>query len=211
MSAHNKKYHADGACGANVYWISNGKNLGSDVWIMNPHPWSARDGRPAQKDHNADWNKNVLPYVVSDGDQTYWKFNADLSNFPKDFILKNLLVEIYDLKRFQGKKMRELMQKIHKMMVEKFPEETFGIYTNELPSMTDGKDLANVSFFDKFSWMGEDSKFPEKYNEVNGAGSFATFLKEWEEITNGKYSSEIWIYRADLSGLNGEIKAVTRQ
>jgi hypothetical protein len=107
--------------------------------------------------------------------------------------------------------MLELLKNIQKTMVEKFPEETFGMYTNELPSMTDGRDMAYVSFFEKSAWMGIDSKFPEKYNEVHGAGSFEKFLEDWEGITHGKYSSEIWIYREDLSGLNGEIKAMARQ
>jgi hypothetical protein len=211
ISEHNKKYHSEGPYGARVYWITNGKNVGSYVWAMGPLPWSAMDDRPAQEGHETDWNKNVLAYTLPAGDQTYWKLNIDLSNFSKDFILDRLLVDTYDVKRYQGEKMRELMKKVHKTMVEKLPDEIFGMYTNEFPSMDDCRDLAYVNFFNKSSWLGEDGEFPQKFDEVHGAGSFATFLKEWTEITNGKRSSEIWLFRADLSGLSGEIKSVMRQ
>jgi len=211
VAAHNKKYHAEGIYGARVYSISNGKNVGKYIWAMGPLPWSALDNRPAKEGHDEDWRDNVVPNMTAEGDQTYWKFNAGLSNFPKDFTIKNLLVDVYDLKRFQGEKMQVLMKKIQKVMVEKFTEDTYGIYTNELSSMTDGKDMAFVSFFNKMGWLGEDGQFSKKYDEVHGAGSFATFLKEWGEISHGKYSSEIWVYRADLSGLGGDIKAAQRK
>ena len=58
--------------------------------------------------------------------------------------------------------------------------------------------------------MGEDPKFPASYNEVHGEGSFTEFLKEWEEVTVGK-RSEIWMFRKDLSGVSGEVKAAERQ
>ncbi|GGW40375.1 hypothetical protein [Arenibacter certesii] len=211
LAAHNKTYHGSGIFGARVYWIANGKNTGSYVWVMGPIPWSEIDKRPAQKEHDTDWNKNVLPYVLPQGDQTYWRFHPELSNFQKDVTLKNLLVAIYDIKRMKSKEMIEMLKKVHNTMVEKFPEETFSMYTNEMPSMTDGQDLAFVSFFEKLAWMGLESKFSQKFDEVNGPGSFEKFLKDWEDITHGKYSSEMWIYREDLSGLDGEIKAISRQ
>ncbi len=211
LAAHNKTYHGEGLYGARVYWIASGKNTGSYMWVMGPLPWSELDKRPAQKEHDNDWTNNVMPYVLPQGEQTYWKFHPKLSNYPKDFTIKNILVDIYDVKRFKGSKLLPMLNKIHKTMVEKFPEETFGMYTNELSSMTDGKDLAYVSFFENSSWMGIDGKFSEKFDETHGAGSFEKFLEDWEDITHGKYSSEIWIYREDLSGLSGELKAMARQ
>ncbi|NNC69450.1 MAG: hypothetical protein HKN90_01350 [Flavobacteriaceae bacterium] len=212
VAAHNKKYHTDAVYGARVYWISNGKNIGKYMWVMGPLPWSALDSRPAQEGHDEDWNTNVLPYVMAEGgDQTYWRFRAELSNFPKDFVLKNVLVDMYDTKRFKDGEVMALMKKIQKVMTAKYPNETYGIYTNELASMTDGRDLAYVSFFDKSAWMGEDSKFAEKYNEVHGEGSFAKFLEDWEAVSHGKHSSEIWVFREDLSGLSGTVSAVERQ
>jgi hypothetical protein len=120
------------------------------------------------------------------------------------------LVDYYDIKPFQGPKTMALLEKIEKVMKDKFPTETYGIYTNELPNSKDGNDISFISFFDKSAWMGEDWKFADKYNEVHGAGSFETFLKDWENVTQGKYS-EIWHFRPELSGLPGEVKVAERQ
>ena len=210
MAAHNKKYHADDLYGARIYTISNGANVGSYMWVMGPLPWSAMDNRPAKEGHDEDWNKNVLPYMLPDGDQTYWRFESDLSHFSKDFTIKNLLVDVYDIKRFKGKKAMSLLEKIKKVMLENFPNETYGIYSNEFPSTKEGKDIAFVSFFSKSSWLGENNEFAKKYNEVHGEGSFETFLKDWEGVSNGSLS-ELWIYRPDLSGLSGEVKAMSRK
>ena len=210
LATHNKKYHNEGAYGTRVYWVGNGPNTGRYMWVMGPLPWSAFDSRPEKEGHDEDWNNNVLPYMMPETDQIYWKYEVGLSNFPKDFTLDKLLVDMYDLKAFQGSKAMKLLEKIKKVMTDKFPDETYGIYANEMPSTKDGKDLAFISFFDKSSWMGDNWEFAAKYNEVHGAGSFDTFLKDWENVTDGKHT-ELWHFRPDLSGLSGEVKMVERQ
>ncbi len=210
LTAHNKKYHAEGAFAARVYWVMNGDNVGKYILSTGPLPWSAFDARPSEEGHAEDWNSNVAAYAEPNWNQTYWKFKADLSNFPKDITVKKLHLNIFDFKRFKGEKAMKLMDKIKKTMVEKFPEDSYGIYTNEFPSTDDGRDMVFVSFFEKSSWLGEDNEFAKKYDETNGEGSFANFIKEWETVTNGG-EQEVWIYREDLSGIKGEVKAETRQ
>ncbi len=210
IAAHNKKYHAQGIYGARMYSISNGPNVGKYIWAMGPLPWSAFDNRPALKGHDDDWNSNVAPYMLADGDQTYWKFEADLSNFPNDFKVNKLLVDMYDIKRFQNGKVKKLLKKVEKVMKSKYPETTYGMYMNELPSTKDGRDLAMVWFFEKSAWMGNDPKFAKNYEEVHGDGSFTHFLDDWLEVTNGS-ESEIWVYRQDLSGLGPEVNAASRK
>lgn len=210
VAAHNKKYHADEIYGSRVYWISNGPNVGKYMWIMGPIPWSAFDKRPAQEGHDDDWNTNVQPYTMADGDQTYWRFHPELSGFNKDFTINKLKVFTLDINRFQDGRMMELMGKVKKVMAEKNPDQVYGIYTNELPSSKDGRDLAFVNFFEDSGWLGIEGEFPKKYNEVHGEGSFVTFLKDIGEVTQGA-ANEVWVFRSDLSGLSGEVKAATRQ
>ncbi|PKP40154.1 MAG: hypothetical protein CVT96_10200 [Bacteroidetes bacterium HGW-Bacteroidetes-13] len=210
IAKHNKKFHAIGAYGARVYYINNGINTGKYIWSMGPLPWSDFDKRPENKEHDDDWNANVLPYIMAEGETTYWKFEAKHSHFPKDFALKKLVVDVYDIKRFDRSKALKLLEQVHKVMVEKMPTETFAIYTNEFSNTFDGKDLAYVSFFDKSSWLGEDNDFPKKYDAVFGEGSFAHFLKDWEEVSLGS-QTELWNLRPDLSGLNAEVKATDRK
>ncbi|MEM0518225.1 MULTISPECIES: hypothetical protein [Aequorivita] len=213
IAAHNKKYHNDGAHGVRVYWISNGPRTGSYMWVMGPFLWSSMDNGPAQKEgHDADWRDNVSPYLMpgSGFETSYWKFHANLSRFPKNFTIKNMAVNIWDLKRGKYKEATALAKKVHDVYAEKAPNETFGIYTNEFPSTKEGQDMAVISFFEKSAWLGEDHSIAKKYNEMNGAGSWDQFLKDWMEVTNGGVT-EIWMYRPDLSGISGDVKAAARQ
>jgi len=208
VAAHNNKYHTDGMYGSRIYQINNGTNIGKYLWVMGPIPWSAFDDRPQQDGHEEDWNKNIEPYTIVGGDQIYWRFYPKLSNFPKDFIIKNAMVDMYDIKRFKQTEVLELMKKIKKVMKEKYPENSYGVYTNEFPNDKEGKDIAIVSFYQKSSWLGNVDGFPKKYEEVYGKGSFEHFIKEWEKLTIGK-QTELWVFREDLSGISGEIKGTS--
>ncbi len=206
MAAHNKKYHSDDVYGARIYIINNGPNVGKYLWVMGPLPWSAFDNRPAKEDHDDDWKTNVLAYANADGNQTYWKSEPALSNFSRDFKVKNLLVDFYDVKRFKGKQALEILGKIKKVMSEKFPNEIYGIYTNEFPSTKVGRDILYISFFEKSAWLGQDLEFAKKYDEVHGKGSFETFLKDWEALTDGS-ETELWTFSPELSGKGSDQKS----
>ena len=211
LAAHNKKYHGDGAYGARVYWISSGPNAGSYMWVMGPTTWAAMDTRPAQVDgHDADWNKNVAAYAMPQGNTSYWKFNAEMSRFAKDFTLKNLLLDTYDVKRGKMKEAMALVDKIGKVYAQKLPNEIYGIYTNEFSSTKEGKDLTVVSFFDKMGWIGENNGMDKKFDEVHGKGSWDKFLKDWYDVTEGG-ESELWVFLPDLSGINGDVKVANRK
>ena len=212
LAAHNKKYHGDGPYGVRVYWISNGPNTGSYVWTMGPFPWSSLDNRPAEKDgHDADWNANVIPYMMpSSGTTTYWRGHNDLSRFPKDFTIKNMLVDYWDIKRGENDNVMKLVEKVNKVYAEKSPDETYGIYTNEFGSTKEGRDMAVISFFAKSAYLGENHSIAAKYNEMNGAGSWDQFLKDFGAATNGG-ETELWIFRPDLSGISGEVQVAERQ
>lgn len=210
MAAHNKKFHASETYGARVYWISNGPNIGKYMWVMGPLPWSAMDQRPAAVGHDTDWNSNVLPYVMAEGDQDYWRFRADYSNFPADFDLKNLLVFMVDIKRFEETNfMDKVVKKVQKVYLEQYPDLPYGVYTNELANMY-GKDFAWVDFFSESAWMGKGDDFPQKFEAVHGPGSFTSFLNDVEATTLGE-TEELWNYREDLSGLPARVSAISRQ
>lgn len=212
LMAHNKKFHGNGPYATRVYWISNGPNTGSYVWVMGPFPWSSLDNRPTQKDgHDDDWNTNVAPYTTADsGHTSYWRFEAEMSRFPKDFTIKNMEVNYWDMKRGKMNDAKALVKKINKVYADKSPEETYGIYTNEFSSTKEGRDMAVISFFDKSSWLGRDNNFVSKYESVYGKSSWATFLKDWMALTDG-VETEIWILRPELSGISGDVKVSERK
>lgn len=210
IAAHNKKFHSEGAYAANVFFVMSGKNFGKYIWSMGPIPWSAMDDAPQNENgHNDDWNANVAAHALSESPVTYWKFDTKRSNFTKDFKLKNMAVFMLDIKRFKGRDFMGVLDKVTKVFKTKDPDEQWGVYFNELSNM-DGQDMAWVNFFDSSSWMSEEDKFPQWYEEVHGEGTFMEFLKEFGDTTNGD-SQELWAFRPDLSGSDGSVQSAARQ
>jgi hypothetical protein len=211
LAAHNKKFHNQEMYGARTYEIFNGKNTGKYVVVMGPMTWSAADEMPEQsKEHDSDWYSKVMSKSNPGTERTFWRAHPEQGNIPGDFTLNKLFIDTYALKRGKGESVKEQVSNVQKVMTDKYPDLPYMVYTNEMPNSVEGNDLAVVYFFDNWSWMGEDPKFKESYEEVHGSGSFDTFLKDWEENITGK-QSEVWIYRPDLSGVGGEIKVATRQ
>lgn len=212
LAAHNEKYHSEEPYGVRVYWVANGPNTGSYHWSMGPFPWSTLDNGPAEKEgHDADWNTNVAQYLtVGSGEESYWRAHTELSRFPKDFTINKMVVDYWDIKRGKYDDAMELVKKVQDVYAQKRPDEIYGIYTNEFPSTKEGKDLAVISFFDNSAYLGQDNSIAGKYDEVYGEGSWKQFLKDWMDVTNGG-STEIWLFRPDLSGISGDVKAADRQ
>lgn len=210
ITAHNKKFHAEGPYGARVYNVLNGKNAGKYMLIMGPLPWSAMDGRPSTQAHTDDNTNNISQYLESEVEVNYMKMHPELSNFSKDFEINKVSVFMVDVKRFKDMDfMEKVVKKVVKVYKEKMPEQIYGVYTNELPNM-DGLDFGWVDFFDSSSWLGKDDKFVQNFEEVHGTGSFAGFLADVEATTNGD-TTEIWTLRKDLSGPDAKVMAATRQ
>jgi len=210
MGAHNKKYHASGPSGVRVYTVASGPNSGDYKWVMGPAPWSALDSRPDDDAHNLDWDANVARNLMPGGNTEYIRFDPNVSRFAKDFNVSKLFVRYVDVVRGKMDKVKELLGKIHKVYADKIPGETYGIYYNELPSTSSGRDLIVVSFFDKYAWMAVDDGFDAKYEEIYGKGSAAAMWNEWRENTIAQ-ETEIWEYNEDLSGLPAAVKAAERQ
>ena len=210
IAAHNNKFHAEGPYGARVYNIQNGKNAGKYMLIMGPFTWGSIDSRPASQEHTDDNNKNVNQYLTSEVEVNYMKMHPELSNFSRDFEINKVSVFMIDIKRFKQKEfMDKVISKVVKVYKEKMPEQLYGIYTNEMNNM-DGMDLGWVNFFDSSSWLGEEDKFLQYFEEVHGTGSFPGFLADVEATTHGDWL-EIWTLRKDLSGPDAKVISATPQ
>jgi hypothetical protein len=208
MAEHNKKFHTEEGKTVSVFWVASGKNSGKYVWSLGPTTWEAMD-EAANPDaaHTDHWNTSVAPYADAVMETSYWKGDMAHSNFTKDFTLKNMSIFTLDMKRFKQMEFMAVLDKVTKVFKAKDSEQQWGVYWNTLPNM-EGQDMVWINFFDSMSWMGQDDKFPQWYEEVHGQGSFIEFLKEFEAATDGDYQ-ELWMFRSDLSGADGQIAAVT--
>lgn len=210
IAAHNQKYHAEGPYTANVFFVMSGSNFGKYIWSMGPNTWGSMDNAPQDDNgHNEDWNKNVAAHAMAETNVTYWKLDTKRSNFTKDFKLKNLAVFMLDIKRFKGPDFVKLLDKVTEVFKTKDGAEQWGVYWNELANK-DGQDMAWVNFYESSSWMSQEDKFPQWYEEVHGEGSFMEFLKEFDATTHGDMQ-ELWAFRPDLSGTDGSVQSAERQ
>ncbi|RDY61174.1 hypothetical protein [Flagellimonas nanhaiensis] len=205
VAAHNKKYHTEGAGQVSVFWVASGKNSGKYIWSMGPTAWAALDAvNNYDEAHTNDWNTNVAANALPEMETTYWKNHPPLSNFSKNFGLKNLSIFMIDIKRFKEMEFMEVLDRVYKVFHTKDPEHQWGVYFNEL-SNNEGQDFVWVDFFDKTAWMGREDKFVQWYEEVHGSGSFPAFLKDFESVTNSN-NEELWVFRKDLSGASGDVQ-----
>jgi len=212
VAAHNKKYHASGPHGVRVYEIISGKNSGRYQWVMGPGHWSDLDTRPSEEDnHSTDWVSNVLPNLTVDQNTLYLKLDTKHSHFPHDFDVNKIFFYYWGLNpNADHEKINALLDKVLKVHNEKLPNEIYGVYRNELGSTSEGKDIIMGFFFDKYAWMGIDNGFDKKFEEVYGKDSWKAFLTDWNAQVKS-FESEIWEYRADLSGLGPKVVAADRQ
>lgn len=206
LKEHNEEFHSEDPYGVRVYYISSGPNTGKFVSVMGPFAWDALDDMQEEsEDHNEDWEKNVQPYLLPSSNTSYWRFHPEMSSFSEDLEIDKLLVRYYDIKSYEEDRMIKLVDMIGMIMKEKFPEINYTTYTNIFPSEKEGRDLALVFFFDRYSWLGEDPDFKNAYEEIYGSESLEEFMTDWQEVTLGE-ESEIWIFQPELSGIDGEVE-----
>lgn len=185
IKAHNEKYHPEGDYHAQLYYNINGPDGGSYAWIMGPTSWTAMDDRPAKGDHDADWAKieEMARWVQSPG---YWGYSSSLSYDNGEASPSKRLIWVYDIKRNQGRRWAELIEKVKKVHEEKRPTESFWVYWNKFATGSEGKDAAIIFPFENWSWMDRDSKFSKDFEAVHGENTWEYFLDEFRSTIDSR-------------------------
>lgn len=209
MKMHNDKFHAQNPYGARVYSINTGKQAGKLVWTMGPTTWTDMETRPGEGAHDDDW-KNVTDMLEDEINVEYFRFEPSLSNFPKDFDIKNLWIRFTDLTAWEEYRFRALMEKIQKVYAEKMPDRTRGVYYNTMGNSKDGRDVMTVQFFDNLSWMDERGEMPKLFEEVYGVNSWMNFMREIEEVVEGSDLMMLSLI-PEMGGLGSKVIAAERQ
>ena len=65
LAAHNKKYHAADPYKVAVFGVQTGPQSGGYDWVMGPITFAQVDARKTSKEHDSDWNNNVLANCAS--------------------------------------------------------------------------------------------------------------------------------------------------
>ncbi|MFN1834668.1 hypothetical protein AB2B38_005345 [Balneola sp. MJW-20] len=203
MAEHNKTFHAGDAYGCRVYSIANGENTGKYIWSM-VSTWSAMDNRPSSTEHDDHWDTKVAPHLMPMSNASYWQWNQSVSTNDDISEISMLRIWWIDLKPTKQGRAMELLEMIKEVYDEKMPDEHYGVYSNTMPSTTEGRDMAIVGYMTNFAEMNEQEDFVAYFNEVHGSGSFTGFITEWWDLMEGE-GTEMWIYDEALSGLGPQV------
>ena len=191
LAAHNKQFHAEGASGNIIRFVSIGEHAGEYVWAMGPLTFTDLDSRPADDTHDEDWNK-VMPYIDEISEVELWRQDPELSYSPEGFSGSDKIhIRAWDVKPGSGEAFKEVLKQIVEVFREKQYKYSWHVYYNMFDT-GNGRDVAGVYGFNKWAEYDEESTWNADFNSVHGEdawqkamekmGSMSTMTEEIREL-----------------------------
>ncbi len=200
MSAHNKKFHNSGPYKATVYSVDNGEMAGWFVWDMGPCTFAQMDARPSSKEHDDDWDFNVMPYVTDMKYGEYWRKNADLSIDKTDAPDANkFFIRYRNVNNTQEYRVDGLLKKLSATIKEMNLPYSWAVYDNMFRQGNKGRHIAFVSPFKNWAELDKDEDFTGAYEKLYGKNTIDAFDREMSEVFSDSWD-EIWITIPELGG-----------
>ncbi|MCW3091658.1 MAG: hypothetical protein JWP81_2727 [Ferruginibacter sp.] len=196
LANHAQKYHK-GDVAWRVWTIQSGPDAGGYMVTEGPSTWSTLDSREdISAEHTSDWEKNVLPLTVGAGQSGYYDFQADLSTVQLTDYADKIVINHMIAKPGKIGNMIGLIQKIKKAWAA--DNESVAVY---LAAFSGEPGYITVTRLKNgLKELASDYRKPmaERFNAVNGAGSFDGWLKDYADIVQSRWS-ELLIYKPLLS------------
>jgi len=196
LSAHAKNYHK-GDVAWRVWSIESGPDVGGYMITEGPSTWSTLDGRgDISPEHTADWAKNVLPLTVGSGQSGYYDFQADLSTVQLTDYADKILINHMTANPGKIGNMTGLIQKLKKMWTA--GNESVAVYSTVYSGEPGYISVTRLKNGLKELATDYHKPMADRYNDANGAGSFDTWLKDFAETVQSRWS-ELLTYKPLLS------------
>lgn len=196
LANHAQKYHT-GDVSWRVWSIESGPDYGGYMVTEGPTNWSNLDTRnDISAAHTTDWVTAVAPLTEGRSQGGYFEFKPDLSTVQLTDYADKIIINHLTAKPGKIGHVEELIKKLKK--VWEASKESVAVYA-VIASGEPGY-IAVSRLKDGFKELSADYRkpLPERYNEVHGAGAFDTWLKDYENAVQLRWS-EILIYNAGLS------------
>jgi hypothetical protein len=196
LANHAQKYHT-GDWKWRVWSIDSGPDEGGYMITEGPDSWVQLDGRgDLGAEHTADWNKNVAPLTQDRGGATYAEFQTDLSTVQLTDYADKIVINHMVAKPGKFGAIPDLIKK--QKNVWQADGESVAVYL--LIASGDPGYLTVTRLKGGLKELATDYRKPmkERFTAANGEGSFDSFLKDYAEDVQSRWS-ELLIYKPLLS------------
>jgi hypothetical protein len=196
LAAHAQKYHT-GDWKWRVFEIQSGPDAGAYHVTEGPNSWEQLDSRGnLGTEHNTDWNKNVAPLTTGQGTEMYSAFNEELSTVKiTDYADKIIINHMYP-KPGMINNLTDMIKKQKKAW--EAGNESVAVYTASNSGEPQIVAVTRLKAGLKELDPAYRKPMAERYNAVNGEGSWNYWLEEYARNVEKRWS-ELLFYRAYLS------------
>ncbi len=196
LTNHAQKYHT-GDVKWRVWSIESGPDAGGYMITEGPSSWAVLDGRgDISAEHTMDWEKNVLPLTVGQGQSGYYDFQQDLSTVQLTDYADKILITHMTAKPGKIVNVQDLIMRQKKTWEDS--KESVAVYSTVFSGEPGFITVTRLR--DGLKELASDYRkpFAERYNAANGAGSFDAWLKDYADAVQGRWS-ELLTYKPKLS------------
>ncbi len=196
LANHAKKYHT-GDVAWRVWSIQSGPDAGGYMITEGPSTWATVDNRgDISAEHMTDWQKNVLPLTDGRGQSGYYDFVADLSTVQLTDYADKIVINHMTAKPGKMNHCKALLEQMKKAWVaDKESVAVYSVANSGEPGYITVTRLKNG-----LKELASDYRKPmaERFNAANGAGAMDTWLKDYADAVQMRWS-ELLIYKPALS------------
>lgn len=196
LANHAQKYHT-GDVKWRVWTIDSGPDAGGYMITEGPSSWSILDSRgDISAEHTTDWEKNVLPLTTGQGKSDYYDFQADLGTVQLTDYADKIVINHMTAKPGKIGSVQNLIKGLKK--VWEADKESVAVYSAAFSGEPGYITVTRLRNGLKELASDYRKPFNERYNNVNGASSFDTWLKDYSDAVQNRWS-ELLTYKPKLS------------
>lgn len=196
LANHAQKYHK-GDVSWRVWSIESGPDAGGYMITEGPTTWATMDGRgDISAEHTTDWEKMVLPHTDGRGQSAYSEFQADLSTVQLTDYADKIIINHMTAKPGKMVQTKALIQKMNKVWAA--DKESVAVYTAAFSGEPGYVTVTRLK--NGLKELAADYRKPmaDRYNAVHGAGAFDTWLNDYADAVQMRWS-ELLTYKPLLS------------
>ena len=196
LATHSQKYHT-GDVKWRVWSIESGPDAGGYMVTEGPSNWSVLDSRgDLGAEHTADWAKNVMPLTMGQGQSAYYDFQPDLSTVQLTDYADKIYIHHMVAKPGKISFVKDLLQREKK--VWESGNESVAVYQAAFSG--EPSYIVVTRLKAGLKELASDFRKPitERFNASLGAGSYDSWLKDYSEAVQSRFS-EILMYKPELS------------